>query len=715
MTFYPDSPVNILFIEDAEANLSFMTHSFVFPVFPEKLVELIRRDYKGAVLCPFPWCEDDLQLELSNIFTRLKIVSKKKERAKLTVDIVNMTNVFKPHEECNRPRVVLIEGQPGMGKTTYCQKLAYDWSLDDIAPDASFPKSEMLLLLKCRDMKMENASIEKAIDDQLLPQDTDKKEKENFFQFIRCNQSRILLILDGLDELRQDLFQGFLPLIQGKVFSNTLLMLTARHEAGMKVRRYCDTLLEIVGYTDEDADSYITKYFSNHEDPNLANKVIEKFNSDRELRELTSNPLNTALLCLVCEDTRGKFPSNKTKLYHELVSCALRRDFAKKNKRVPLDPIETCTDKLNQLGKMALEALKENRMYFSEDEMKCQSTDFLLLCFLSRVASISKIRPTPCYAFTHKTFQEYFAAFYLAHELFTGDKAERDTLLAQLSPVDKFWQVWEFLFTMVVSESHNDAIYLLSRLCACFYHERSEKAMETKSDAEVNVRRSCEDTSNDGDEDIERRSKDEKAVQTVLAKTLNLIDECEHGESGLKDYQKKMVLTLARCLPLYKFNVSQNSHGSLVVNEYLKANCTLVHLLLQGDLDELGLAAIKVVFESNHKLVRLDLFGNAHYNFLGNLFADPERAFVQIATMQASGAIALAKLLDSNRTLTHLNLRWNWVLDQGAVALACALQSNRTLTHLNLETALIFDFGAIALARALLSNYTLESSQELDC
>ena len=229
---------------------------FYFPslVIPEKLVELIRRDYKGAVLCPFPWCEDELQLKLSNIFTRLKIVSRTKERSQLTDNTVNMTDVFKPHRECHSPRVVLIEGNPGMGKTTYCQKLAYDWSVGEIPPDASFPEGKILLLLKCRDMHMKTANIEEAIDDQLLPQDAGKKEKEDFFHFIRSNQSRILLVLDGLDELRDDLVEGFLPLIRGKVFANVYLMLTARHEVGLRMRRYCDVLFEIVGYTKDDVD-----------------------------------------------------------------------------------------------------------------------------------------------------------------------------------------------------------------------------------------------------------------------------------------------------------------------------------------------------------------------------------------------------------------------------------------------------------------------------
>ena len=62
---------------------------------------------------------------------------RRKERSQLKEDTVKMTEVFKSHQECDNPRVVLIEGNPGMGKTTYCQKLAHDWSVGEIPPDAS--------------------------------------------------------------------------------------------------------------------------------------------------------------------------------------------------------------------------------------------------------------------------------------------------------------------------------------------------------------------------------------------------------------------------------------------------------------------------------------------------------------------------------------------------------------------------------------------------
>lgn len=674
-----------------------MTESFVFLACPDELLELIKRDYKGAVVCPFPWCEDELQLELSNIFTKLKIISKKKERAKQTDNIINMTDVFAPHKECGKPRVVLIEGQPGMGKTTYCQKLAYDWSVAGIPPEASFPKVEILLLLKCRDMT--TANIEEAINDQLLPNDADKKEKENFFEFIRRNQSKILFVLDGLDELRHDLLQGFLPLIKGKVFSNTYLMLTARHEAGTEVRRYCDTLLDIVGYTSEDAESYVTKYFRNHEDPRLGNALIEKLKYDGQLKELTANPLNTALLCLVCEETKGAFPSNKTKLYGNLVSCALRRDFAKRNKNVPSDPIETCSDQLNQLGKMALEALKDDRMHFSEDAMKSHSINFLK-CFLSREASVSKIRPTACYAFTHKTFQEFFAAFYLEQEMFACDKPRRDALLAQLSPVGKYWQVWEFLFTMVVSKSHDDAIYLLSRLCACLYHRKPEKLIKAESNANLEEH-ICKNTCYDWVADIGELTKEEELVQSLLTKALDLIAECESDENELKDYQKKMVLTLARCFPVRKFGCDGNLGDSLVFSEYLKTNRTLTHLRLDDSLDEVGLQTIKIVLQPDHQLVHLSL-SLYDISFLMNDDADQSWDAHNRHLLRVE---ALAEFLQGNRTLTHLNL--SFIPFLGTLVLARAFEFNLTLTHLSLASSIISSVGAEALAEALRSNCSL--------
>ena len=672
------------------------------------------------MLCPFPWCEDELQLKLSNIFTRLQIVSRIKERSVLTGDSVNMTDVFKPHQECLNPRVVLIEGNPGMGKTTYCQKLAYDWSVGKIPPDASFPEGKILLLLKCRDMHMKTANIEEAIDDQLLPQDAGKKEKEDFFHFIRSNQSRILLVLDGLDELREDLVKGFLPLIQGKVFANVYLMLTARHEAGMKVRRYCDTLLELVGYTEDDVESYIKRYFRNHEDQSLADKMIKHLNSDRNLKELTVNPLNTALLCLLCEETKGVFPSGRTKMYDDLVSCALRRYFAKRGVSLgDEDPVERCANELNQLGRMAFEALLKNQLYFSQDEVRSQSTeDFLRLPFISRESSVSRIRPTPCYSFSHKTFQEYFAAFYLAHQVLSGDKG-KERLLDELSPIDN-WQLWEFLISIVLSKSVKATETVVSRLCAFFCQNRHQSLLDLNG-SDVDLENEIfEDNPYDWGRYLTKMSKDEETRCSVLRKALDFIVECEDGDNELKDYQMKMVHVLARCFPLKKFELTlrsdDTSNRCSVYSEYLRFNYSLTDLIVHSVFDPLLLKIIEHVFHSKQNLVHFTL-ENAMWifdAFLSLCVAPPdlEKAFLDQAQRlqwnQLVGTRALlSEVLQSGRVLTHLNLDRVWICDGGTQVLAKFLQTNRTLTHLNLPHAMIYDIGAIALGNALLSNCTL--------
>ena len=712
----------------------------MFSVFPKQLADIIRRDYKGkgAVLCPFPWCEDDLQLKLSKIFTRLQIFSKDIERARRTDKVVQMTDAFMPHEECEEPRVVLIEGQPGMGKTTYCQKLAYDWSVEYISDEACFPQVKMLLLLKCRDMK--TADIEEAIDDQLLPLDADKKEKENFFHFIRCNQSKILLVLDGLDELPENLLKGLFPLIQRKILSNTYLMLTARHEAGMRVRRHCDTLLEIVGFTKEDADSYITKYFSNHEDPSLAAKLIEKLDREKQLRELSSNPLNTALLCLLCEDTKGVFPSNQTKLYDQLVSCAVRRYFARKG--IPMDsedPLQTFSHYLNHLGKVAFEALKIDRMYFSKDEMDCQSADFLPLCFLSQEASVSKLRPIPCFSFTHKTFQEYFAAYHLAQEILSGDKDTAVALLSHLSPVYKYRQLWKFLLTMVVSKSEDGATLVISGLCDAFQSQPIEEEDEQESDDDFDDYVDDDYDFNICDDflDVFPRigqlfdlplTKDERMRAETVESVLNLISESDGGDNKLTDTQKKMVQTLAVSFPIHKLVTFIDGSGMPrnmpTLFEYLKSNSTLTLFSWHHACTEALQEAIEHVLQSKCTLKILDLMSISSEGMFwdtrnkhAHLTAILARALcsnctlthinLRCRTIRSPGASEIAKALQSNLTLTHLNLHGNTIDNCGAEDLAQALQSSCALKYLDLSYNEIGDQGAVALAKALESNRTL--------
>ena len=710
-----------------------------------------------------------MQFELSKIFTRLTIVGRKKERGKLTEDSVKMTEVFRPFRNCEcececkcerkKPRVVLIEGEPGMGKTTYCQKLAYDWSVGDIPTESSFPKVDMLLRLTCRDMK--TAEIEDAIEDQLLPRDVNEKDKEIFFYFIRHYQSRILLVLDGLDELPQNLFEEFLPLIKGRVLPLTYLIITARHEVGINVRLHSDALFEIKGYTKEDADSYIKKYFSCHDKSRLAGKLIRKINNDSQLRELTANALNTALLCLVFEDTGGRLPHNKTMLYCELVDCVLRRYCSKKEIRLcDKSPIDKYMHQLNQLGKLALEALLKDQLAFTPGELESQSTEFLQLGFLSREASVSKIRPKPTYAFIHKTFQEFFAAFHLSLELETADR-DQTALLTQLSPVDKYWQVWKFLITMVAGKSEETATFLVSRLWASFQRKKPRKSVKRQytrqplksSDSEDDSKDDSEGHSEDdsggdphdehdkscrgelfgllSDHDIEvredtrwdegrlrlmERSFAETDEVSFFEKIVDAIAQCEQDNNKLSSCQIKMARTLAHCFPKDEVIMKESylpansspwgSQFSLVFYEYLKGNRKLKELVWEVSAS----AALADVLKASHTLTHLHL---KSARCITSLTQDLQANHtVTHLNMRRAGfddvqAKALGEILRSNHTLTGLCLAQNKITSIGIVALADALRSNKVLKNLNIELNNIGDEGAKVLGKVLQSNHTL--------
>ena len=336
----------------------------------------------------------------------------------------------------------------------------------------------------------------------------------------------------------------------------------------MRVRRHCDTLLEIVGFTKEDADSYIKKYFSNHKDTSLADKLIKKLDREKQLRELSSNPLNTALLCLLCEDTKAVFLSNQTKLCDQLVSCAARRYSARKG--IPMDskdPLQTFSDNLNHLGKVAFEALKVNRMNFSKDEMDCLSVDFLLLCFLSQEASVSKLRPIPCFSLTHKTFQEYFAAYHLAQEILSGDKDTAVALLAHLIPVYKYWQLWKSLLAMVVSKSGDGAALVISGLCEAFQSQPIEEEDEQERDNDFDnyVDDDCNfDICDDSLYVCPSMNQfyqwpltiDERTRAETLESVFNLTSESDGGDEEPTDAQKKMIQTLAVSFPIHKLGTS---------------------------------------------------------------------------------------------------------------------------------------------------------------
>ena len=267
--------------------------------------------------------------------------------------------------------------------------------------------------------------------EQLLPDDLKEKTKEVLVNFLGDlnNQKQILLILDGLDELPEKLEDRVNKVLGRKKFSLCYVLATTRQEKGIHTREQFqfDTCLAIEGFREENSFEYIRKHFRNigTEHSSKGERLIEEIKKNPLLRHLQSNPLNLLLLCVVYEDHEGSLPSSITDLYQTIVRCLLRRYCAKE--KLKASEKDEGLDKqfeiaILALGELAWKCLLNDRLSFYEDELEEleRSNENIVarrLGLVYKEESLKRLKPRHTYIFLHKTFQEYLAASYIAHNL----------------------------------------------------------------------------------------------------------------------------------------------------------------------------------------------------------------------------------------------------------------------------------------------------------
>ena len=461
---------------------------FCFPVFTHNsaVVKLLRDEYnRRAQLRPLFW-DNTIQLPLEKVYTRLKIVPRQRggnqreticwgdviwvedsRRDEIWLEArankANPCDVFAMLKE-NKDVMTIVEGNPGIGKTTFCLKLAYEWASQSNSA-ISVPEFELVLLLKCRDI---DGDLTKAITGQLFPKDMSKDAREELFRFLEDikNQERVLIILDGLDELPENSKHYVDDLLHRERWACCYVLATTRQEKGIEIRKQpqfvFNLFLQIEGFTQEDSFEYIRRHFkiAGPEQLSKGEKLIEEIKENALLRDLQTNPLNLLLLCVVYEDHEGELPSSRTDLYQVIVVCLLRRYCAKHDVKASKkdSDLETQFERdIHCLGKLAWSCLLNDRHSFFEEELEeLESRNEKLvvreLGFVYMEESLKRLKPQHEYCFLHKSFQEYLAASYIAHKL-RRNKLNVFEKLDFDAVVKKFPQVFVFVCGILREEA----------------------------------------------------------------------------------------------------------------------------------------------------------------------------------------------------------------------------------------------------------------------
>ena len=728
---------------------------------PSHVIERIQQIYakRETVILPVPWC-DSFSFELENIFTRLRIVAREKTCRKVTNEVTSMTSIFTPHEDCQRPKVVLIEGKPGIGKTTYCRKLAYDWATrQDRKVDESFPSVEVLLLLRCREI---GCNIWEAIHDQVLPEDIEPEVRDMFIQFLKENPSKVLLVLDGLDEADPEKLALFCKLIKKEKLFGCFIVLTSCHEAGSNIRPYTDTLWQIVGFTRTDAECFITKYFEQSDNQHLAETLIENLWSEN-FNELTRNPLNTLLLCVIFEDLKGVFPNSRTKLYVEIVLFVLRRYENKNGFSVSdKDLLLVYKKELMILGRMALDSLHKGELYFEDIEGDLKESLLGKFGFVSIQAGGSKRAPCSRYVFFHKSFQEFLSAFFLAFSIIDG--AMDCKSVANEECEKELSQVFAFMCGIIAMHSKATAVTIVKSIVnvsdhiSLVYERHLRLALrfvdECKPFSEtlhtelahlfgksvdltsLNLSESCI-----GDEGANSLSQALRVNTSLTSLDLSQNFICDEGANCLS--QALIVNTTLTSFILcfnYLFNegaislsqaLRENSsltsldlscnfigdEGAISLSQALRVNASLASLdLSRNSIGDEGANSLSQALRVNTSLTSLDLSRNSIGDEAANSLSQALRVNTSLTSFIlcfnyffSEGAIFLSQALRVNSSLTFLDLSCNFIGDEGAISLSEALRVNTSLTCLNLSRNSIGDEGANSLSQALRVSTSLTS------
>ncbi|XP_015748096.1 PREDICTED: uncharacterized protein LOC107327886 isoform X2 [Acropora digitifera] len=423
------------------------------------VVELLKKEYnRRADFSPLLWSKG-MKLQLKEVYTRLRVVFRRKARS----SEIDVDDIFGSSEEDNDP-LVLVEGSPGIGKTTFCLKLAHDWA--NGAMPRNFPTFKLVFLVKCRDMKGD--VIENIVEDifeQLLPEDLKEETKEalvNFFEELN-NQKQILIILDGLDELPDKSEDRVNKVLGRKKLSFCYVLATTRQEEGIETRKQFkfDMCLAIEGFSKDDSFEYIRKHFRNI-GSSTGERLIKEVKQNPLLRDLQRNPLNLLLLCVVYEDHEGSLPSSITDLYQTIVRCLLRRYCAREELKAPEkdeDLDKQFEIPILALAELAWKCLLNDHLSFYEDELEVleRSNENIVarrLGLVYKEESLKRLKPRHAYCFLHKTFQEYLAASHIAHKFRRSEFQMLDQMLFPEIARSKFKQVFVFVCGILREEAN---------------------------------------------------------------------------------------------------------------------------------------------------------------------------------------------------------------------------------------------------------------------
>ena len=333
---------------------------------------------------------------------------------------IALEDILKPGKNGRPVQRVLVEGAPGVGKSTFAWHLCWKWA----QKLETLKHFNLVVLVQLRAKRAQEA---KQLRD-LFPLSR-KNSIEHVLATIEHGEG-VLIVLDGFDELpREQRQEGsvYMNLIKREELPNATVITTSRPSVSAyiikKYPKHVHRRLEILGFTERKVEEYASKF--EFRDATCRTKFLQYINGNPVIKGMMYLPLNALFVARIFEDNckaNSPYPKTMTQLYDALIRSLIRRHLAVPDDysmpkslmcREDIDSLpHAVATQLLVIARIAYEGLCDEKYVFTD----LDGSKFDHLGMMKKTTSLddTAVGPTYTFSFLHLTLQEYLSALHLS-------------------------------------------------------------------------------------------------------------------------------------------------------------------------------------------------------------------------------------------------------------------------------------------------------------
>ncbi|XP_039332350.1 NACHT, LRR and PYD domains-containing protein 1 isoform X3 [Saimiri boliviensis] len=328
--------------------------------------------------------------------------------------LIEIGDLFGPGLDTQEPRIVILQGAAGIGKSTLARWVREAWGRGQLYRDCF----QHVFYFSCRELA-QSKLLSLA---ELIGKDWTATQAP--IRQILSSPEQLLFILDGVDEPKWVLKEQSPELclhwsqpqpadaLLGSLLGRSILpkasfLITARTTALQSLIPSLEQAhwVEVLGFSESSRKEYFYKYFT---DKRQANRAFRLVKSNKELWALCLVPWVSWLAC-TCLMQQMKQKEELT-LTSKTTTTLCLHYFSQALRAQPLG------SQLLGFCSLAAEGIWQRKTLFSPDDLKKHGLDGAIISSLLKMGILQE-HPIPLsYSFIHLCFQEFFAAMSCALE-----------------------------------------------------------------------------------------------------------------------------------------------------------------------------------------------------------------------------------------------------------------------------------------------------------